>query len=90
MEIFTRTFHHTKMLVSGAPAKPPARSRKFGPIQTYEYLVSQSPRQGNKSGSTAATEVRAVRVHWSTADARALEEAVVRAQMGLLFVGVKM
>ena len=30
-----------------------------------------------------------VSLRWSTADERALEEAVVRAKMGLLFVGVK-
>jgi len=28
-------------------------------------------------------------LRWSTADERALEEAVVRARTGLLFVGVK-
>ena len=50
-----------------------------------EYQTSQ---QGKQSGSTEATDGGAA-VRWSTADDRALEEAVVRARMGLLFVGVK-
>jgi len=39
-------------------------------------------------GSAGATESTSP-VRWSTADDRALEEAVGRARMGLLFVGVK-
>jgi RNA exonuclease 1 len=39
-------------------------------------------------GSAGATEATSA-VRWSTADDRALEEAVGRARMGLLFVGVK-
>jgi RNA exonuclease 1 len=39
-------------------------------------------------GSAGATESTGA-VRWSTADDRALEEAVGRARMGLLFVGVK-
>jgi hypothetical protein len=52
-----------------------------------EYQASQ---QGKESGSAAAAaEIEGGTVRWSTADDRALEEAVVRARMGLLFVGVK-
>ena len=50
-----------------------------------EYQASQQEKQ---SGSAEATDGGAT-VRWSTADDRALEEAVVRARMGLLFVGVK-
>ena len=50
-----------------------------------EYQTSQ---QGKQSSSAEATGGGAT-VRWSTADDRALEEAVVRARMGLLFVGVK-
>ncbi|KAN0141735.1 hypothetical protein V8E53_000197 [Lactarius tabidus] len=52
-----------------------------------EYQASQ---QVKESGSAAAAaEIEGGAVRWSTADDRALEEAVVRARMGLLFVGVK-
>jgi hypothetical protein len=52
-----------------------------------EYQASQ---QGNQCGSAvAASGSEGGTVRWSTADDRALEEAVVRARMGLLFVGVK-
>ncbi|KAN0141708.1 hypothetical protein V8E53_000170 [Lactarius tabidus] len=51
------------------------------------YQVIQ---QGKESSSAvAAAEIEGGTVRWSTADDRALEEAVVRARMGLLFVGVK-
>ncbi|KAN0141756.1 hypothetical protein V8E53_000218 [Lactarius tabidus] len=52
-----------------------------------EYQASQ---QVKESGSAAAAaEIEGGAVRWSTADDRALDEAVVRARMGLLFVGVK-
>jgi hypothetical protein len=51
-----------------------------------EYQVSH---QGTKSGSAAAEGSEGGTVRWSTADVRALKEAVVRVWMGLLFVGVK-
>ncbi len=43
----------------------------------------------NGSGSSTAGTDISLLLWWSTADERALEEAVVRARMGLLFVGVK-
>ena len=49
-----------------------------------EYQASQ-----NQSGSVAGIGDSASAVRWSSADERALEEAVVRTRMGLLFVGVK-
>ena len=49
-----------------------------------EYQASQ-----NQSGSAAGMGDSANAVRWSSADERALEDAVVRTWMGLLFVGVK-
>ena len=49
-----------------------------------ECQTSQQ-QQGSSSNSGAA----AGGARWSTADDRALDEAVIRARMGLLFVGVK-
>jgi RNA exonuclease 1 len=49
-----------------------------------EYQAGQ-----NQSGFAAGTSDSASTMRWSTADDRALEEAVVRARMGLLFIGVK-
>ena len=45
------------------------------------YQTSQNQQHGNQSSSGA--------VPWNTADDRALEKAVVRETIGLLFVGVK-
>jgi hypothetical protein len=56
-----------------------------------QYQASQNQNQLNCSTAStgpAGTDV-SVPLRWSTADERALEEAVVRARMGLLFVGVK-
>lgn len=57
-----------------------------------QYQASQNQNQVNCSVGTgtgpAGTDVSAP-LRWSTADERALEEAVVRARTGLLFVGVK-
>ncbi len=58
-----------------------------------QYHASQNQNQ-NEVNSTATntgatgTDV-SVPLRWSTADERALEEAVVWARVGLLFVGVK-
>ena len=49
-----------------------------------ECQTSQQ-QQGSSSNSGAA----AGGARWNTADDRALDEAVIRARMGLLFVGVK-
>jgi hypothetical protein len=46
-----------------------------------EYQTSQNQQQWNQSSSGA--------VPWNTADDRALEKAVVRARIVLLFIGVK-
>ncbi|KAI9445645.1 hypothetical protein BJY52DRAFT_1206691 [Lactarius psammicola] len=55
-----------------------------------EYQGSQNQQHGKQSSSREATGAGSGEVRWSTADDRALEEAVVRAWIGLLFVGVKM
>jgi RNA exonuclease 1 len=47
----------------------------------------REPASGADAGAAGAED--SVPVRWSTADERALEEAVARARMGLLFVGVK-
>jgi hypothetical protein len=60
----------------------------------YQAQASQNQNQNqvNSSAGTVAgpagTDV-SVPLRWSTADERALEEAVVRARMGLLFDGIK-
>lgn len=60
-----------------------------------QYQASQNQNQMNSFAASigtgagpAGTDV-SVPLRWSTADERALEEAVVRARTGLLFVGVK-
>ena len=56
-----------------------------------QYQVSQVNCMAASSGTStgpAGTYV-SVPLRWSTADERALEEAVGRARMGLLYVGVK-
>jgi RNA exonuclease 1 len=77
---------HTALLLFSGHSDP--RSMSTLAARRAEYQTSQQQQQGNQgsgsSGSAAAGGVR-----WSTADDRALEEAVVRARMGLLFVGVK-
>jgi len=54
-----------------------------------EYQASQNQQLRNQSSSGAATGTGSGTVRWSTADDRALEEAVAHARTGLLFVGVK-
>jgi RNA exonuclease 1 len=75
----------TALLLFSGHSDP--RSMSTLAARRAEYQVSQ---QGKESGSAAAAaEIEGGTVRWSTADDRALEEAVVRARMGLLFVGVK-
>ncbi|KAN0141760.1 hypothetical protein V8E53_000222 [Lactarius tabidus] len=75
----------TALLLFSGHSDP--RSMSTLAARRAEYQASQ---QGNQSGSAAAAaEIEGGTVRWSTADDRALEEAVVRARMGLLFVGVK-
>ncbi|KAH9965648.1 hypothetical protein BJV74DRAFT_869879 [Russula compacta] len=62
-----------------------------------EYQASQNQNQKMSGSGAAVAGVGAgvgdgsstTAVRWSSADERALEEAVMRARMGLLFVGVK-
>ena len=58
-----------------------------------QYQVSQNQRcctaASSGTGTGPAGPDVSVPLRWSTADERALEEAVGRARMGLLFVGVK-
>ena len=61
------------------------RSMSTLAARRVEYQASQQVKQ---SGSSSAVDGSAT-VRWSTVDDRTLEETVVRARMGLLFVGVK-
>ncbi|KAN0141726.1 hypothetical protein V8E53_000188 [Lactarius tabidus] len=75
----------TALLLFSGHSDP--RSMSTLAARRAEYQASQ---QVKESGSAAAAaEIEGGAVRWSTADDRALEEAVVRARMGLLFVGVK-
>jgi hypothetical protein len=75
----------TALLLFSGHSDP--RSMSTLAARRAEYQASQ---QVKESGSAAAAaEIEGGTVLWSTADDRALEEAVVRARMGLLFVGVK-
>ena len=86
----------TALLLFSGHSDP--RSMSTLAARRAEYQVNHHNQQqhGNQSGSGAATGTDGGgggggggTVRWSTADVRALEEAVVRARMGLLFVGVK-
>ncbi|KAI9432797.1 hypothetical protein H4582DRAFT_2083191 [Lactarius indigo] len=60
------------------------------PPRTALLLFLRAQRPAFDSGSGAGTGTGdGAAARWSTADDRALEEAVARARMGLLFVGVK-
>ena len=74
----------TALLLFSGHSDP--RSMSTLAARRAEYQASQ---QGKQSGSSSAAADGGATVRWSTADDRALEEAVVRARMGLLFVGVK-
>jgi RNA exonuclease 1 len=76
---------HTALLLFSGHSNP--RSMSTLAARRTEYQTSQQQQENQGSGSSGATVPDGVR--WSTADDRALEEAVVRARMGLLFVGVK-
>jgi RNA exonuclease 1 len=59
-----------------------------------QYQASQNQNHGAAAGTGTGTDTVgaadvSVPLRWSTADDRALTEAVVRARTGLLFVGVK-
>ena len=75
----------TTLLLFSGHSDPRSMSTLAARRAEYQTSRKQQGNQGSgSSGATAGGEVR-----WSTADDRALEEAVVRARMGLLFVGVK-
>ena len=57
--------------------------------QNQNQNQHREPASGAGAGAGAAGTEDSAPVRWSTADERALEEAVARARMGLLFVGVK-
>ena len=76
---------HTALLLFSGHSDP--RSMSTLAARRAEYQTSQQQQGNQGSGSSGAAAAGGVR--WSTADDRALEEAVVRARMGLLFVGVK-
>ena len=73
---------HTALLLFSGHSDP--RSISTLAARRAECQTSQQ-QQGSSSNSGAA----AGGARWSTADDRALDEAVIRARMGLLFVGVK-
>ncbi len=54
-----------------------------------QYQASKNRNLMNGSASSAAGTDVSAPLRWTTADERALEEAFVRARMGLIFVGVK-
>ena len=74
----------TALLLFSGHSDP--RSMSTLAARRAEYQASQ---QGKQSDSSSSAADGSATVRWSTADDRALEEAVVRARMGLLFVGVK-
>ena len=55
--------------------------------QNQNQHQHREPASGAHTGAAGTEDSAPLR--WSTADERALEEAVARARMGLLFVGVK-
>ncbi|KAI9435894.1 hypothetical protein BJY52DRAFT_1207341 [Lactarius psammicola] len=78
----------TALLLFSGHSDPRSMSTLAAP--RAEYQGSQNQQHGNQSSSGEATGTVSGEVRWSTVDDRALEEAVVRAWIGLLFVGVKM
>jgi hypothetical protein len=67
-------------------------------VRRAEFQASQNQSQSQNGGTPIAAYARtttgggggsASAVRWNMADDRALEEAVMRAWMGLLFIGVK-
>ena len=77
----------TALLLFSGHSDP--RSMSTLAARRAEYQASQQGKQSDSSSAAAADGGATATVRWSTADDRALEEAVVRARMGLLFVGVK-
>jgi len=75
------------------------RSMSALAAQRALYQASQNQNQNQNQVNSSAASINtgtgpaetdtSAPLRWSTADERALEEAVVRARMGLLFVGVK-
>jgi len=57
--------------------------------QKGAVVATAAPATAAAGTGVGGAEAQAGAVRWSTADERALEEAVARARMGLLFVGVK-
>ena len=87
----------TAFLLFSGHSDPRSMSALAARRAQYQAQASQmqNQNQGNSSAASvstgtdpAGTDV-SVPLRWSTADERALEEAVVRARTGLLFVGVK-
>ncbi|KAI0266318.1 hypothetical protein BGY98DRAFT_1191446 [Russula aff. rugulosa BPL654] len=96
----THTLHaalppRTAFLLFSGHSDPRSMSALATRRAQYQAQASQNQNQVNSSagGSGSGTGPEgtdvSVPLRWSTADERALEEAVVRARMGLLFVGVK-
>jgi RNA exonuclease 1 len=77
----------TALLLFSGHSDP--RSMSTLSARRAEYQASQKRPHGNQNSPGAAMGTGGGAVRWSTADVRALEEAVVLARMGLSFVGVK-
>jgi len=67
------------------------RSMSVLAARRAQYQASQNQKRGVATGTGTGNAGMddGAQVRWSTADDRALEEAVAHARMGLLFVGVK-
>ncbi|KAI0293180.1 hypothetical protein B0F90DRAFT_1670908 [Multifurca ochricompacta] len=84
----------TAFLILSGHSDP--RSMSALAARRAEYQTANQKNQNSSSLSSTATataagtdDSSAQSPRWSTADDRALEEAVIRARMGLLFVGIK-
>jgi hypothetical protein len=79
----------TAFLLFSGHSDPRAMSVLAARRAQYQASRNQNTNTIHDSATGATGADDAAPVRWSTADDRALEEAVARARMGLLFVGVK-
>jgi len=80
----------TAFLLFSGHSDPRGMSALAARRAEYQASYQSQNQSGPAAGDGAATAAAAAAaVRWSTADDRALEEAVGRARTGLLFVGVK-
>jgi len=85
----------TAFLLFSGHSDPRSMSGLASRRAQYQASQNQNQNQVNSTATSAGTGIGttgtgvSVPLRWSTADERALEEAVVWARVGLLFVGVK-